>query len=157
MRRRNFMKTTLGTVAGGGLIGLFRNSGVPAAQAPATAVGGGHIAGMQDQPGIGKPLYDYDPLKWLFIGWERDHPKSWTFMGGGLAPGQQSVIQYTLTIGGQLYCPSELAPDRLAKIKWYLREGYLPCPVSEWDAGPVKVEIEHFANRILDESLAKDI
>ena len=46
-----------------------------------------------------------------------------------------------------------MAPDRLEKIKWYLREGYFPCPVSEWDAGPVKVEIQHFANRILDDSL----
>ena len=53
-------------------------------------------------PGIGKPLYEYDPLKWLNIGWENDHPKSWTFMGGGLAPGQQSAIQYALTVGGKV-------------------------------------------------------
>ena len=45
------------------------------------------LTSMHDKTGIGKPLYDYDPLKWLYIGWENDHPKSWTFMGGGLAPG----------------------------------------------------------------------
>jgi hypothetical protein len=108
---------------------------------------------LQADAAISKPLYQHDEMKWLYIGWEGDHPKSWTFMGGGVAPGQQAAIQYTLTIGGQVYYPDELAPDRLKKIKWYLREGYLPCPVSEWDAGPVKVEIQHFANRILDDSL----
>ena len=59
------------------------------------------LAALHDKTGIGKPLYDYDPLKWLYVGWENDHPKSWTFMGGGLAPGQQSTIQYALTIGGK--------------------------------------------------------
>jgi hypothetical protein len=108
---------------------------------------------LQAEAAIGKLLYDYDPLKWLYVGWENDHPKSWTFMGGGLAPGQQSVIQYTLTIGDQVYYPDELAPDRQKEIRWYLREGYLPCPVSEWGAGPVKVEIQHFVNRILDDNL----
>ena len=74
-------------------------------------------------------------------------------MGGGLAPGQQSAIQYALTVGGKAYYPDELAPDRLAKIKWYLRDGYLPCPASEWTAAGIKVEIQHFANRILDDRL----
>jgi hypothetical protein len=153
MNRRSFLKSTVGTVAAGGLRGPFRNLGISPAPPSSSEGVTGHVADMQDKTGIGRPLYDYDPLKWLYIGWENDHPKSWTFMGGGLAPGQQSAIQYALTIGGQLYYPSELAPDRLAAIKWYLREGYLPCPVSEWDAGPVKVEIQHFANRILDDNL----
>jgi hypothetical protein len=110
-----------------------------------------------DQPAmvpIGKLLYDYDELKWLFIGCENDHPKSWTFMGGGLRVGQlDQAIQYTVTIGNKTYFPDEFAPDRKTKIKWYLRDGYQPCPVSEWQAGPVTVEIQHFADRILDDRL----
>jgi hypothetical protein len=35
---------------------------------------------------VSEPLYQYDKTKWLYIGCENDHPKSWTFMGGGLAP-----------------------------------------------------------------------
>ena len=154
MVRRYFMKTGLGTLAAVRLRSLLWNlrGGVSVGKA-STSGRADRITDLQAEAAIGNPLYDYDPLKWLYMGWENDHPKSWTFMGGGLAPGQQSVIQYTLTIGDKVYCPDELAPDRQEKIKWYLREGYLPCPVSEWDAGPVKVEIQHFANRILDDSL----
>jgi hypothetical protein len=106
------------------------------------------------QIAIDKHLYEYDPLKWLFIGCENDHPKSWTFMGGGLCPGQQTTpIQYTVTIGDKSYFPDEFAFDRKLKIKWYLRDGFLPCPVSEWQAGPLMIEIQHFANRILNDKL----
>ena len=64
---------------------------------------------------IGAPLYEYDPLKWLYIGWEGDHPKSWTFTGGGLALGQSPTpIQYALTIGNRTYCPDESSPTRKA-------------------------------------------
>jgi hypothetical protein len=153
VKRREFMKTGLGPVAAGGFRGLLSNSTLFPAKPMAP---GGEIvqgAGETVGSGIGERLYEYDPLKWLYIGWENDHPKSWTFMGGGLAPGQQPVIQYAVAIGDQVYFPDELAPDRQRKIKWHLREGYLPCPVSEWDAGPVKVEIQHFANRILEDRL----
>jgi hypothetical protein len=94
-------------------------------------------------------LYDYDLLKWLYIGWENDHPKSWTFMGGGVAPGLGDIIQYTVTVDGTTYIPDEFALDRKSRIKWYLRDGYLPCPISQWMAGTLRVEIQHFANRVL--------
>jgi hypothetical protein len=99
---------------------------------------------------VSEPLYQYDKTKWLYIGCENDHPKSWTFMGGGLAPGQGPVIQYSVSIGDRHYYPEELAAERLLKIAWHLKDGYLPCPVSQWHAGPILVQIEHFAARIFD-------
>lgn len=101
----------------------------------------------------GAQLYEYDRLKWLYIGWENDHPKSWTFMGGGVAPGLRDTIQYTVTVDGKTYAPDEFALDRKALIKWHLRDGYLPCPISEWMAGTIHVEIQHFANRVLSDRL----
>jgi hypothetical protein len=103
------------------------------------------------KPVFRTPLYEYDRLKWLYIGWENDHPKSWTFMGGGVAPGLGETIQYTVTTGGKTYAPDEFAPDRKSRIKWYLRDGYFPCPTSEWMAGTLSVKIQHFANRILSD------
>jgi len=156
VRRRHFVKVGLRGFAAGALSCLPWNTRLRVQGATASSWSAANGAKTQigaAQSGIGEPLYEYDGLKWLYIGWENDHPKSWTFMGGGLAPGQQPVIQYTVTIGDQTYCPDELAPDRKANIKWYLREGYLPCPVSQWEAGTIKVEIRHFANRILNDSL----
>jgi len=156
VRRRHFVKVGLRGLAAGALSCLPWNTRLRVQGATVSswrAAGGEKTQIGAAQSGIGEPLYEYDGLKWLYIGWENDHPKSWTFMGGGLAPGQQPVIQYTVTIGDQTYCPDELTPDRKANIKWYLREGYLPCPVSQWEAATIKVEIRHFANRIFDESL----
>ena len=96
-------------------------------------------------------FYPNDLLKWTYFGWEYDHPKSWSFMGGAVSPGQRSTIQFAVMVEGTMYFPNELAPDRKQKIKWYLKEGYLPVPVSEWDAGPVHVKIYHFADRILND------
>ena len=100
-------------------------------------------------PGV---FYPNDHLKWLYIGWENDHPKSWTFMGGAVSPGQRATIQYAVSIDGTMYVPDELAPDRKQKIQWYLREGFLPVPVSEWAAGPIDVTIQHFSDRILQDT-----
>ncbi len=74
-------------------------------------------------------------------------------MGGGVAPGLGPVVQYTLTVNGKSYFPDEFAFDRKSQIKWYLRDEYLPCPTSRWMAGPVCMEIQHFANRILNGSV----
>ena len=157
MERRDFVKVGLSSLAAGALSCLPCNARLRAQGATTASslspAGNEKTQIAAAQSGIGKRLYEYDGLKWLYIGWENDHPKSWTFMGGGLAPGQQPVIQYTVTIGDQTYCPDELAPDRQANIKWYLRDGYLPCPISQWKAGPIEVEIQHFAYRILDDSL----
>lgn len=96
--------------------------------------------------------YSYESTHWLYIGWENDYPKSRTYMGGGVQPGMGAAIQYTLTIDGTTYFPDEFAADRKSKILWYLRDGYQPCPTSEWDAGPAHITIQHFANRILEDS-----
>jgi hypothetical protein len=153
MKRRSFVQTGLGALAAGGLRGLMCNLASAPASAARSLPGDEHEIKQRHESTLGKPFYAYDALKWLYIGWENDHPKSWTFMGGGLAPGQQPVIQYTVTIADRTYSPDELAPDRMAKIKWHLRDGYLPCPTSEWSAGPVRVEIQHFANRVLNDQL----
>jgi hypothetical protein len=147
MNRRGFVKCGFGAIATGSLTGIFRGANTTLPKKLA-------IPGQAAvNPFIGKQLYDNDLLKWLYIGWENDHPKSWTFMGGAVAPGLGPAIQYALTVNGITCFPDEFAPDRKSKIKWYLRDGYLPCPVSRWIAGPVQVEIQHFSNRILKDSV----
>ncbi len=120
------------------------------------------------------PLYKHDSMHWVYFGWENDHPKSLSFMGGGLVPRRglakdedeknwahtpephaavhPGPILYGLVIDGQSYGPDEHSPDRRKNTRWSLAEGYLPSPVSEWDAGSVGVRIQHFANRVLDDS-----
>lgn len=94
--------------------------------------------------------YRNDLTKWTYFGWEYDHPKSWSFMGGAVSPGQRATIQFAVSIEGKMYFPDEFASDRKQKIKWYLKDGYLPAPVSEWDAGSIHVKIFHFADRVLN-------
>jgi hypothetical protein len=144
MNRREFNLAALATLAGAGHVPNWQ---------PVTFFDGtGADAHGTKNAGIGEPLYPYDKMKWLYIGCENDHPKSWTFMGGGLAPGEGPVIQYSVSIGDTTYHPDELAPDRLRLITWRLRDGYLPCPLSEWNAGPIAVQIQHFAARISDDT-----
>ncbi len=96
--------------------------------------------------------YSYDSTHWLYIGWENDYPKSRTYMGGGVQPGMGAAIQYTVTVDGTVYYPDEFSADRKTRILWYLRDGYQPCPTSEWEAGPVHVTVQHFAYRVLNDS-----
>jgi len=146
MNRRGFVKCGFQTIAAG-LLGRSQRSN-------AASIGALPEQGQKDRgPAEGKPFYDYDLLKWLYIGWENDHPKSWTFMGGGVAPGLGDIIQYTVAVDGVTYIPDEFALDRKSRIKWYLRDGYLPCPISEWMAGTFRVQIQHFANRVLADRL----
>ena len=151
MNRRTFMKYGFGTIAAGTLGSAPARANAAIQQALAGA------DSSANHPAIGPKLYEYDLLKWLYIGWENDHPKSWTFMGGGMspgiAPGVGPAIQYTVTLDGKTYFPDEFSPDRKSQIHWSLRDGYLPCPVSRWQAGPIHVEIQHFANRILEDKL----
>ena len=107
----------------------------------------GPVVGSDGVNGIAQASYLPDTLKWLTIGTMYDHPKSWTFMGGGVAPGQGAVILYTLEINGTVYYPDEFALDRKQKISWYLRDGYQPCPVSVWRAAGIEIMVEHFAVR----------
>lgn len=107
----------------------------------------GPVPGPDGVHGVAQVPYRPDTLKWLHIGTMYDHPKSWTFMGGGVAPGLGPAILYTVEVDGAVHVPDEFAPDRKAKILWHLRDGYQPCPVSVWQAGPVEVKIQHFAVR----------
>lgn len=107
----------------------------------------GPVLGPDGVHGIAQMPYLPDTLKWLHIGTIYDHPKSWTFMGGGVAPGLGAAILYTVEVDGIVHAPDEFAPDRKLAIDWSLRDGYQPCPVSVWRAGPVEVTIAHFAVR----------
>lgn len=107
----------------------------------------GPVLGSDGVHGIAQAPYLPDTLKWLHIGTIYDHPKSWTFMGGGVAPGLGAVILYTVEVAGQLHYPDEFAPDRKLAITWAMRDGYQPCPVSVWRAADVEVKIQHFAVR----------
>ncbi len=107
----------------------------------------GPVTGPDGVHGIDKAPYLPDTLKWLPIGTMYDHPKSWTFMGGGVAPAEGAVILYTLEFGGKVYYPDEFAANRKQEIGWYLRHGYQSCPVSVWKAGSARVIIMHFAIR----------
>ena len=146
MNRRGFEKCGLQTIAAGLVVRSQRVNAMPETALPAT--------GQEEPKRAGRsPYYDYDLLKWLYIGWENDHPKSWTFIGGGIAPGLGDIIQYTVTVDGATYAPDEFALDRKSRIKWFLRDGYLPCPISQWMAGTFRVEIQHFAHRVLADRL----
>jgi hypothetical protein len=144
MNRRGFVKRGFQAIAAGVVGHVQRANGA------AALLDSGQ---KEHHRAVVTPLYDYDHLKWLYIGWENDHPKSWTFMGGGVAPGLGPIIQYTAAVDGTTYIPDEFALDRKSRIKWYLRDGYLPSPTSEWMAGTLSVEIQHFANRLLSDSL----
>ena len=99
----------------------------------------------------GPQFYKVDKRQWLYIGWENDHPKTLTFMGGSFNPGRSSNIQFTVDVNNKSYYPDEFADDRRDQIGWHLADEYLPSPVSTWRAGNINVQIQHFANRILDD------
>jgi len=107
----------------------------------------GPVSGPDGVHGIAQVPYLPDTVKWLHIGAIDDHPKSWTFMGGGVAPGLGAAILYVAEVDGVVHAPDEFAPDRKQRIQWFLRDGYQPCPVSIWQAGAVEVTIQHFAVR----------
>ena len=110
----------------------------------------GPVKGADGIHGISQAPYIPDTLKWLPIGAMYDHPKSWTFMGGGVAPAEGAVILYTVEINEKMYYPDEFACDRKERIGWFLRDGYQPCPVSVWHAENIRVKIQHFAVRNQD-------
>lgn len=100
-----------------------------------------------DGHGVDRVPYQLDTLKWLHLGTMYDHPKSWTFLGGGVAPGLGAAIVQVVVVNGEPHTPDEHAPDRKQQIHWRLRDGHQPCPVSDWQAGPVRVRAQHFAVR----------
>ncbi|NJA54987.1 hypothetical protein [Streptomyces sp. NEAU-H3] len=99
------------------------------------------------------PAASPNPLHYLYLGWEGDTSKPLTFPGGAVSLDHKKAIGYGLTIGGTTYAPDETENTGLRdRISWTLAEGYLPSPVSTWNAGPVRVTVQHFAHRVLDDS-----
>ncbi|MFJ6725981.1 hypothetical protein ACIQPQ_13810 [Streptomyces sp. NPDC091281] len=92
-----------------------------------------------------------NPLHYLYLGWEGDSPKPLTFPGGALSLDHTKAIDYGVTVGGTAYRADETEAGLRDRIAWTLAEGYLPSPVSTWTAGPVKVTVQHFANRVLND------
>lgn len=95
-------------------------------------------AGTGRRPGGARARYLPDTPKWLHID-TINHPptmppwfaqekvaavaagpgspgKSWTFMGGGAAPGLGPLIACTVEFDGAVHFPDEFAPDTKAKI-----------------------------------------
>lgn len=106
------------------------------------------VLGPDGIHGWAQMQYQPDRLKWVHFGTQGDHPKSWGLMGGGVGPGLAAVVLFTVDVDGVEYFPDEHAPDRKLKIGWHMNDGYMPSPVSEWDAGPLHVRIQHFAVRV---------
>jgi hypothetical protein len=101
--------------------------------------------------------------RWEYLGFPGDAQKSLAFIGGELSAGggqpqpqalslrgavTKPIIQYYLSEGSTIYGPDENESDLASSIHWSLADGYLPSPISTWQAGPVSVTIQHAANRI---------
>ena len=92
-------------------------------------------------------FYEPNIMKWLYFGWENDESKSISTMGGALYPGGANAekhkddkpICFTVTSGGREYTPDERSADCRINTSWYQADGYMNSPVSEWDAGNIRI------------------
>ena len=91
-----------------------------------------------------------DKSHWVYFGWmgEPEKSKSLAFPGGGLSPGRRDTIQYFLSSGSTTYYPNDSAANLRSQLGWSLAEGYLPSPISTWQAGQTQVTVQHFANSV---------
>lgn len=117
-----------------------------------------------------------DKQHWLYFGWEEDHPKAISLMGGALYarrpklqshddhsweyskeawhPKSSEPVFFKLGVDGSLpYYPDEQSTDRRENIKWFLAESFLPFPVSQWEYNKMQVEITHLGRRLLANSV----
>ncbi len=112
----------------------------------------------------------------LYFGWEEDHPKALSLMGGCLYA-RRPVLEdnddhswecskdpwhkdcdkplfFMLSVdGSEPYYPNENTPTRRKDISWSLADGGLSFPVSVWEKDGVKMEITHVGRRLLDNTL----
>ena len=137
---------------------------------------------------VGLPLFAQEPTKlmidesrldkcqWLYFGWEEDHPKAISLMGGGVYPRRPRLpkvddhsweysrkawhensadpVFFLLSVdGSEPYYPDETAPFRRKAIHWSIAENYLPFPVSEWEKDGVSIRITHVGRRLLNRSV----
>lgn len=117
-----------------------------------------------------------DLQHWTYFGWEEDHPKAISLMGGALyarrpklANGDNESWNYSkkawhqdsdkpvffmLSVDESLpYYPNEQSPLRKKNIKWELAEGYLPFPTSTWVYKDIEVKIMHIGRRLFNNNL----
>lgn len=110
---------------------------------------------------------------WLYFGWEEDHPKAISLMGGAVYPRRPKLekndnhsweyskqpwhkdsekpLFFMVSVDGSApFYPDETSPSRRTDIKWTLPEGYLPFPTSVWEKDGITVKICHVGRRLLD-------
>jgi hypothetical protein len=115
----------------------------------------------------------FDKKHWQYFGWEEDHPKAISLMGGAVYPRRPRLMQmddhsweyskepwhsnssdlvcFLLSVdGSEPWYPNENSPERRTNIQWSLAENYLSAPTSGWEKDKIKIDILHFGRRILD-------
>lgn len=117
-----------------------------------------------------------DLQHWVYFGWEEDHPKAISLMGGALYPRRPKLterddeswnyskvkwhkssdkpIYFMLSVdGSEPYYPDETSPTRRTDIKWRLAEDYLPFPTSTWEYNGIELDVIHLGRRLLENEL----
>jgi len=117
-----------------------------------------------------------DKTQWLYFGWEEDHPKAISLMGGAVYPrrpkmaknddhsweyskkpwhkNSSDIVLFMLSVdNSEPFYPYEKNPDRRKTIHWSIAENYLPAPVSKWEKDKVEISITHFGKRVLNDSV----
>lgn len=112
----------------------------------------------------------------LYFGWEEDHPKAISIMGGALYARRPQLAKgddhswdtskkawhkdsdkplfFMLSVdGSEPYYPDEMAPTRRKDIKWGLAESYLPFPQSVWVHDNIQFEVTHVGRRMLENTI----
>ncbi len=112
----------------------------------------------------------------LYFGWEEDHPKAISLMGGALYarrpqlekmddhswdaskkawhPDSDKPLFFMLSVdGSDPFYPDETSSTRRKDIEWGLAESYLPFPCSAWVHDHIRVEVTHVGRRLLDNTL----
>lgn len=118
----------------------------------------------------------FDRRHAIYFGWNEDHPKAVSLMGGALyarrprlltyddhswnyslPPWHQnsaSPVLFMLAVnGGEPFYPDEQAPSRKQDIQWKLAEDYLPSPLSQWTKDNISISIQHAGRRLLNNSV----
>ena len=112
----------------------------------------------------------------LYFGWEEDHPKAISIMGGALFARRPQLTKnddhswdtskkawhkdsdkplfFMLSVdGSEPYYPDETTPTRRKDIQWGLAESNLPFPQSTWIHKNIRFEVTHLGRRLLDNTL----
>lgn len=115
-------------------------------------------------------------VNWVYFGWEEDHPKANSLMGGGLYARRPKLLKrdnhswefskeawhkdsdkplfFMLSVdGADPFYPDEFSITRRKDIDWHLAEGSLPFPVSSWEHEGVRLQVTHVGRRLLDNSV----